>query len=180
MQLLGLDSCRPVECQATTRSDALKHVESPVQLEVWKAALASHPDQRFAEFIIDGLGQGFRIGFQHGKATLWQEGTNMHCPDHTVVSEYLATEVKLNRVVKMSRLEASRMNIHCSPIGVIPKKNKSGKWRLIVDLSTPEGRSVYDSIDKDMISLSYTSVDNIAARVIQLGRAGVRYLHTIS
>ena len=153
-----------------TRSDALKHVESPVKIEIWKAALASHSDQRFAEYIIDDLEHGFRIGFQRGKATLWQEGTNMHCPHYTVVSEYLATKVKLNQVIKMSRLETSRMNIHCSPIGVIPKKNKPGKWRLIVDLSAPEGRNLNDGIDKDMVSLSYTSVDNIAARVIQLGR----------
>ena len=58
------------------------------------------------------------------------------------------------------------MGIHCSPIGIIPKKNKLGKWRLIVDLSSPEGASVNDGVDKEISSLSYTSVDAIAEWII--------------
>jgi len=44
-----------------------------------------------------------------------------------------------------------------SLIGIIPKKHRPGKWRLIVDLSSPEGGSVNDSINisKDTCSLSY-------------------------
>jgi hypothetical protein len=86
------------------------------------------------------------------------------------VSEYLANELKLNRVVKLTDIETKQMNIHCSPFGLIPKKNKPGRWRLIVDLSAPEGSSVNDGIDRDMISLSYTSVDAVVDRVIQLGQ----------
>ena len=34
--------------------------------------------------------------------------------------------------------EAEQMGVHCSPFGVIPKKGKAGRWRLIVDLSSPD------------------------------------------
>ena len=61
------------------------------------------------------------------------------------------------------------MDIHCSPIGIIPKKSKPGKWRLIVDLSSPTDASVNNGINKELCSLSYTSVDNIANEIIAKG-----------
>lgn len=59
---------------------------------------------------------------------------------------------------------------HTSAFGVIPKKHKPGKWRLIVDLSAPEAHSVNDAIRKDICSLSYISIDNIAQTVFHLGK----------
>ena len=53
---------------------------------------------------------------------------------------------------------------------MIPKKNKPGKWRLIVDLSSPTGASVNDGIDKSMCRLSYTSVGAVAKQALCLGR----------
>ena len=49
------------------------------------------------------------------------------------------------------------------------KKHKPGKWRLIVDLSAPEGHSINDGIEKALCSLSYISVDNVANAILQLG-----------
>ena len=40
-------------------------------------------------------------------------------------------------------------NFHCSPFGVTPKKGQPGKWRLILDLSSPDQHSVNDGISKD-------------------------------
>lgn len=94
----------------------------------------------------------------------------LQCPEPSIVSEYLSNELKLNQVIKLTKIEAKQMKIHSSPFGLIPKKNKPGKWRLIVDLSAPDRSSVNDGIERDMISLSYTSVDTIVARVIQLGQ----------
>ena len=50
--------------------------------------------------------------------------------------------------------------VHTSSIGVIiiPKKKKqSGKWRLIVDLSSPSGASINDYITRELASLTYFS-----------------------
>ena len=55
-------------------------------------------------------------------------------------------------------------------MGVIPKKNKPGKWRLIDDLSSPERLSVNDGVDVDRSSLSYASVDHLSALVVSSGR----------
>ena len=54
--------------------------------------------------------------------------------------------------------------VHISAFGVIPKPNKLGMWRLIVDLSAPEGFSMNDGIQKD---LTYTSVEDVVQCIIQ-------------
>ena len=46
-------------------------------------------------------------------------------------------------------------NLQVSSFGVIPKKGQPGKWRLIVDLSSPHGSSVNDGIDPDEFSMHY-------------------------
>ena len=61
-------------------------------------------------------------------------------------------------------------NVHTSPIGVIPKKNKPGKWRLIVDLSVLQGFSVNDGISTELSSLSYTTVDHLSSLIISVGQ----------
>jgi len=52
---------------------------------------------------------------------------------------------------------------------VIPKGHNIGKWRLITDLSFPEGSSVNDGIDSELCSLSYVTMDEVASIVAGLG-----------
>ena len=59
--------------------------------------------------------------------------------------------------------------LHINRFGVIPKGLNTGNWRLITDLSFPRGTSVNDDIDPSFCSLSYTTVDDIAAAVTALG-----------
>ena len=59
-----------------------------------------------------------------------------------------------------------------SPIGVIPKRNRPNKWRLIVDLSSPKGESVNDGISSTLCSLTYASIDDAVGLLRTLG-AGV-------
>ncbi len=47
-----------------------------------------------------------------------------------------------------------------------PKKSKPGKWRLIVDLSSPTNASVNDGINKDMCSIS---IDQVSHCILNLG-----------
>ena len=65
-------------------------------------------------------------------------------------TEYLQWEVSLGRMQK-HELPVKGYQEHISPIGAIPKRNKPGKWWLIVDLSPliPAGASVNDGISPD-------------------------------
>ena len=57
-----------------------------------------------------------------------------------------------------------------SPFGVIPKRNRPGKWRLIVNLSAPEGSSVNDAISTELSSVCYASIDDAVAFIRELGK----------
>ena len=66
--------------------------------------------------------------------------------------------------------EATALGVQCSPFGVIPKWGKPGKWRLIVDLSAPEGHSVNDGVPRDLCSLRYMSIDDVVAQILRGGK----------
>lgn len=53
---------------------------------------------------------------------------------------------------------------------MIPKGHNTEKWRLITDLSCPAGLNVNDGIDPELCSLSYTTVDDVAEIVSELGK----------
>ncbi len=70
-----------------------------------------------------------------------------------VIREYLAVECSEGRV--LGPLDPALMpTAHTSRFGVIPK-GSSGKWRLIVDMSSPEGTSVNDGVSEHLTSLTY-------------------------
>ena len=58
--------------------------------------------------------------------------------------------------------------MHVSKFGVIPKNHQQGKWHLIVDLSSPAGKSV-DGIPSDLCSLTYIRLEQVVQRVVDLG-----------
>ena len=60
--------------------------------------------------------------------------------------------------------------LHISRFGVIPEWHQTGKWRLIVDLSQPEGNIMNDGIPPDLCSLSYNKVDQVVQCILELGR----------
>ena len=87
-----------------------------------------------------------------------------------VIDDYLKKEGELGRVRgPFHRGPGWSSLVQVSPLGVIPKSSP-GEWRLIVDMSSPVGRSVNDGINRDVVSLSYVSVDNLAEVVCCLGR----------
>ena len=59
--------------------------------------------------------------------------------------------------------------VHINRMGAVPKSTP-GKYRLIVDLSHPEGQSVNDGISDALCSLTYVSVDTAAQAALQTGR----------
>jgi len=84
------------------------------------------------------------------------------------ISTFLATECAEGRVLGPFDPDWVPM-VHTSRLGAVPKSTP-GKYRLIVDLSYPEGHSVNDGIDENLCSLSYVSVEEAAQTVLRLGR----------
>ena len=53
--------------------------------------------------------------------------------------------------------------LHVNRMGVVPKGNTDGRWRLITDLYHPGNASVNNGILPELCSLKYTSVEYVAA-----------------
>ena len=165
--LLQLDKLRPDTLSPTPSQ--LHPSVSPLtaRLEAWRSRLAAHPDREFAEYILEGLQLGFRIGFDYSHPLVSSRRNMRSARLHpNVVEEYLYGECAEGRIIGPL---ASTIGIHTSRFGVIPKGHTPGKWRLITDLSSPEGRSVNDGIDSTLCSLQYTSVDRIARVAASFG-----------
>lgn len=85
-----------------------------------------------------------------------------------MIDEYLQKEVQEARVI--GPFPPSMIpDAYISRFGVIPKSHQPNKWRLIVDLSYPQGRSVNSSIPKELCSISYITIDDAISKILALG-----------
>ena len=121
---------------------------------------------------MEGIRDGFRIGFnrESGRECLSSAKKNMHSvvDNAPVVSDYLEAEMSRGAVLGPFAPDAMP-GVQINQFGVIPKPHQPGKWRLIVDLSHPEGKSVNDGISSDLCTLQYTRVDDVVRQLLQLG-----------
>lgn len=151
-------------------AERLSRIATPLQLSAWRDALASHPDRQFAEYIINGISHGFRIGFDH---TSWGGRVRLKSAldNPRVVEHYLEEEFEASCIVEVHTEDG--LITRESSFGVIPKKSQPNKWRLIVDLSSPTGAAVNDGIPASLCSLSYPSVHDAAKLAANLGRGAL-------
>ena len=146
-------------------------VSTPLKVETWRAALRSHPDRRFAQYIVGGLEHGFHIGFDRSRHLVPSE-RNLPSTNERVeeVTRYIEKELSLGRVVGPLRPNPIWQ---VNRIGVIPKGHTPGRWRMITDLSHPPGASVNDGIDPNVCTLSYVTVEAIAVAAEELGEGAL-------
>ena len=150
---------------------ALSTDTSPLDWQEWAKALAAHPDKQFAEYIVNGIRVSFRVGYNHGRSCVGASRNMQSARDHPeVIRVYLDEERAKGRVLGPFR-PTDISQVHTSRFGVIPKG--VNKWCLILDLSSPEGRSVNDGIQPDLCSRSYVSVDDAARLIVQAGRGAL-------
>ena len=58
-----------------------------------------------------------------------------------VVAARISSEMEAGRLIGPVAQHIARL-VHCSPIGLVPESHQTNKWRLIVDLSSPQGHSI--------------------------------------
>ncbi|KAK3752126.1 hypothetical protein QZH41_019254, partial [Actinostola sp. cb2023] len=146
---------------------------TPLKYDSFARELQSHPDQGRVSFVLDGIRHGFKLGFDSSPPLRSAKRNKKSAEDQpAVIDEYLANEVALGRVAGPFS-HPPIPSLHISSFGVIPKSGQPGKWRLIVDLSSPEGASVNDGIDPDSFSLQYIRVDDIIKMVSKLGKGAL-------
>ena len=144
---------------------------TPLRYDAFMEALASHPDPGFAQFILRGLNDGFRIGFSHQRQYLRSTGRNhpSSLANPTGVHDFISAEVRAGRLVGPVTSYVKPL-LHTSPIGLVPKGHATNRGRMIVDLSSPAKASVNDGINSELCSLRYATLDNAVQLVSRLGR----------
>lgn len=171
--LLKLGQFKPSSSNSlqVQQESSLAAITTPLLLQNWQAMLESHPDKAFVSYLLQGISNGFRIGFRRGSPLQSAKKNLQSVADHPqVVDSYLKEEMQTGRVLgPFPKSQAQQAGWHINRFGVIPKKHQLNKWRLIVDLSFPNNASVNMGIDPTLCSLSYTRVDEVAATVSQLG-----------
>ena len=167
--LSKLDSYKPHTLKPTPKH--LNAIITPLKQIAWQQQLAHHPDQGFTKYITNGIANGFRIGFNR-RCNLKSTQTNMKSTSEhpEVVEEYLAKELSKGRTIELQCQSTIPTQIQISRFGVIPKRHQPGQWRLIIDLSSPEGKSINDGIDKSLCSLQYIKVEEVAKQVFLSGQ----------
>ena len=144
---------------------------SPIRGEKLHQGVLTHADQSFVTYVLDGLQNGFRVGFNPASVSLKSATHNMPSASlqPLVIDDYLHTELAKGGVAGPFSSPLLPY-LHISHFGVIPKKHQPGKCRLILDLSSPDGHTVNDSIRKGPFTVQYMKVDDIIDGIMLLGR----------
>ena len=145
-------------------------VDTPLKADKWESMLWDPPDQEFARYLVQGIKEGFHIGFDRDSVKCCSAQQNMQSAivNPSVVTGYLKKECRLGRVV--GPLPKGSIDAH---VWVIPKSSQPGKWHLIIDLSHPEGGCVNEGIRADLCSLVYCSIDNAVDVILDLGQGSL-------
>ena len=144
---------------------------TPLLVSQFQAELSDYPDQSAAAYVLTGLREGFRIGFDASSVSLLSAPSNMRSAlEHpSVVDDNLQVEVSRGRVAGPFATPPVP-GLHVSRFRVIPKNNQPGKWRLILDLSSSKGHSVNDGIPKTPFSVQHIIVDAFIEGIMARGR----------
>ena len=82
-QLLVLNACKPQPGEEISKVKG--GVTTPLSAAVWTVGLTEHPDPTFVEYIVKGLREGFRVGFNRSAKS------NLSVPHPEVIMELVWT-----------------------------------------------------------------------------------------
>ena len=153
--------CSPAFCPLRPVSQL-----TPITVDKFQHELCHHPIPGKVAYVVQGLRNGFHLGFNYSTSLKSATG-NMASAllNPQVLDIYLQSKVQTGRVVGPFS-QPSLSVLHASRFSVIHKRHQPGKWRLILDLSSPAGHSDNDGIAGEDYSLQYMKVDDIIASIM--------------
>lgn len=131
------------------------------------ALLLQNYDSVKANYLVCGFKNGFRIGFQGDRHFRVSPNLKSASEFPEIVEEKLAKEISQGRIAGPFH-ELPFVNMHISPIGVVPKK-EVGQYRLIHHLSYPKDKSINDHIPEELKTVHYSSIDDAIEIILNLG-----------
>ena len=148
----------------------LSHPSSvcPFNIPLWEEMSSDLVDQSLVKYVCEGLREGFSLKYVPGPLTSASKNNPSAYRHKDVVSDYIKTELERGSIAGPFKNPPFE-NLHISRFGVIPK-SETGKWRMILDLSFPEGKCVNVGIPDEDASVSYEGLDYVIDKIIEAGR----------
>jgi hypothetical protein len=141
----------------------LKASPSPFNIHSWETLLSQYPGP--LPLTLAGILQyGCQIGYQGPQQLVLSKNLKSSMLHPSTIKAKLLDDLQLGRVLSTS----SDFPFISSPLGLVPKGD--GGFRRIHHLSHPRGTSVNDFIPDDASKISYTSIKDIYAAILDAGR----------
>ena len=149
----------------------LLRVHTPVNHRLLNQLLQNHPNHEYRTFIAQGFLWGFSIGYQGPRLPRMAPNLPSATSRPDVISAYLGKECASGNTAGPFP-EPPLRDLIISPLGAVPKK-RTGKWRLIMHLSYPEGSSINDGINVEDFPLKYMTVYDAMDSIMRLGQGAL-------
>ena len=146
---------------------ALPSSVTPLNIAAWQNLLDCSPHVD-SDWLLDGLHFGFDLGVQGGPPVSAARNCKTALSQPTVIDDYLRVELEHGSIAgpfaspPVSALQINRF-------GVIPKSTP-GKWRLITDLSYPQGAGVNSLISDEFAEVRYEGILEAIAKISNFGQ----------
>lgn len=122
-----------------SRDSGINTIVTPLRVSEWEKLLLPHPDRQFVDYLLDGMKNGFRIGFNYLSKTRVTKRNMKSAYQHPeVVQRYIDNEVRLGRVRGPLQPEEAA-GVHISRFGVIPQTSPTGEMENDSRPITPSG-----------------------------------------
>jgi len=135
--------------------------------------LTTYPNRRFVDTLLSITTHGSQVGFEGTVSGHIQRPNHSSAFAHPeIITESIQSELRKGRIKQITSFP---QNFFCSPIGLIPKQENGVQigWRVIFDLSCPEGTSVNDGIPKGYGTIVYETLNDAVRLVAQAGRGAM-------
>ena len=116
---------------------------------------------------LTGFRNGFHLGYTGPRFSIVPKNLKSALDNPTKVSKAIVKELECKHIAGPFEVPPIHL-LHCSPLGVVPKKDQS--WRLILDLSSPKGKSVNEHNSREDYSVTFTEFDDTVYLVKKAGK----------
>lgn len=128
-------------------------------------------DSELVDYICSGVSNGFKIGRVDGNNPPPAPQNHASTADHVhMIREMVDLDETRGR--KIGPFPEPPCGAWVSPLGVVPK-SEPGKYRVIHDLSFPEGASVNDGIPDNISACTYGLLDEVLRQIWLHGKGSL-------
>ena len=148
-------------------------VKLDLNLEAWEEHLRDYPDKRLFQYLKFGFPLSLRESDELSNTQVVNHYSALQYPEQ--VLQFLNKEREWGAILGLLDHPPTD-HFHCYPLLSRPKDGSDR--RIILNLSYPQGKSVNDHVDRDLIdgskfALKLPTIDNIVAAIEEVGEGAL-------